>query len=127
MKSKRSHEGVILLDHSASPGIPDQALPGMPPRSGRGKFEAPCYTCSHCQKVVMVNPLRNRDRAWCKKCDHYICDNCGGILAATGVCRTWKQLLDQIQESASRAENTEDVDDGKKIILGSNVHPDGDR
>ena len=105
MATKRSQEGLVLIDHSVSPGVPDSAMPdGMPPRAGQGKFEAPCYTCSHCQQIVVVNPLRNRDRAWCKKCDHYLCDRCGGILATTGVCKTWKQLLDEIQDTASRAE-----------------------
>ncbi len=107
--SKRSHEGVILIDHSVSPGIPDAAMPvGMPPRSGQGLFEAPTYTCSHCQKVVIINPLRNRERSWCRKCDHYICDPCGGILQATGVCKTYKQVMDEVQEAGLRSDSSEE-------------------
>ena len=63
MSSKRSQEGYLMIDHSASPGVPDAE--GMPVRSGQGMFEAPTVTCNHCQTVVVVNPMRNRERAWC--------------------------------------------------------------
>ena len=85
-----------MIDHSASPGVPDAE--GMPVRSGQGMFEAPTVTCNHCQTVVVVNPMRNRERAWCRKCDHYLCDKCGGILAQTGVCYPYKNFLDDLQE-----------------------------
>ena len=99
MRTKRSYEGVLLIDHRVSPGVPDQMMPaGMPLGSGHGLFEAPIYTCSHCQKQVVVNPLRNRSRAWCRYCDHYICDPCGGILHTTGICKTYKQFMDELQE-----------------------------
>ncbi len=105
MKTKRSHEGYFLVDHSESPGIPDQAMPaGMPPRSGQGKFEAPTFTCNHCPRVVMMNPKRNRERAWCRHCDHYICDYCSGILAATGVCKPYRNFLDELQEAGIEIE-----------------------
>lgn len=101
--SKRSHEGYLMLDNRASP-VPDAVVhnAGLPAGAGRGFFEAPTYTCSHCQRVVVLNPLRNRERAYCTGCDHYICDGCGTVRAALGGrCRTFKQLVDEVQEAAT--------------------------
>lgn len=104
MKSLRSHEGYLLLDHSDSPGVSDEALSQheLPRGAGRTFFEAPTYTCSHCQRIVIVNPDRVRDRAYCRKCDHRICDECGGVAAATGECRTFRQVIDEVQEAVAR-------------------------
>lgn len=106
VRSKRSYEGELLIDHRCSPGISDQMVRAaqLPVGAGKGLFEAPTYTCSHCQHVVALNPARNRERAWCRYCDHYICDNCGAILARTRECKTYTQFLEEIQELAFRDE-----------------------
>lgn len=94
------------MDNRCNEGVPESlintALPGIPVSAGRGVFEAPTVTCSHCQVVVVLNPLRNRERAYCIKCDHYICDGCGVILAQTKTCKTFKQLVEETQEAAVR-------------------------
>lgn len=98
MKSKRSHEGYLFIDHRGGPG-----MPGIPLF-----MEAPTITCSHCQTVFIVNPLRNRERAYCSKCDHYICDKCGKARAESGgECKTFKQIIDEVQEAAVKAERTD--------------------
>jgi hypothetical protein len=98
--SKRNNEGYLLIDQRDSPGVsPIMAhRVGLPVGANKGVFEAPTYTCSHCQKVVVLNPLRNRDRAWCRHCDQYLCDPCGGVLAATGNCNLYREMLDNLQE-----------------------------
>lgn len=71
-------EGYLLIDHQASPGMPRE-LAGRPldPALGEGKvFEAATLTCAHCKVVVIKNPSRQRERAFCRKCMHYICDFC---------------------------------------------------
>jgi hypothetical protein len=105
MSSLRSHEGYFLLDHRDSPGLSDAEIvdAGLPVGAGRRQFEAPTYTCSHCQFVVVMNPKRNRERAYCKGCDHYICDACGAERARTGLCRTFKQLIDETINAALAA------------------------
>jgi hypothetical protein len=105
MTSLRSHEGYFLLDHVDSPGLSDEVIlqAGLPVGAGRGKFEAPTYTCSHCQYVVVMNPKRNRERAYCKGCDHLLCDPCGAERAKTGVCRTFKQVIDETIHAALAA------------------------
>lgn len=109
MQSKRRHEGYLLLDNRGGPGLDESAVhaAGLPAGAGRGMFEAPTITCSHCQVVVVLNPLRNRERAYCPKCDHYICDKCGAIRAANGgECRPFKQLIEEAQEKAARQEQS---------------------
>lgn len=113
MHSKRSQEGYLLLNHKDSPPIPDATLaafsaatsaPPLPSGAGRGLFEAPTVTCSHCQKVSIINPLRNRERAYCAKCDHYICDGCGAAMKAGVACRPYAQLVAELYDQGARGE-----------------------
>ena len=91
--TKRNHEGYLLIDHRDSPGAGPV---------GKGQvFEAPTFCCSHCCAVVIINPLRTRSREYCAKCNHYICDTCGAIKAATGECKTFRQIIEETQEAAS--------------------------
>lgn len=105
MKSQRAHEGYLLLDNSVSPGISDDVArrAGLPPGAGRGVFEAPTLTCSHCQRVVVLSPTRVRDRAFCPKCNHGVCDNCELVrVASGGDCKTMEQVFDEVREKALR-------------------------
>jgi hypothetical protein len=107
MKSKRRHEGYLLIDHRNSPGITEEVAhrAGLPTGAGRGVFETPTITCSHCQKVLVINPLRTRDREYCGKCDHYVCDQCGLVLKLGGECRTMSEIMDDVQEKAVKDEH----------------------
>lgn len=96
MFSKRSLEGYLLVDHRAGDGT--AAVPG-----GR-IFERATITCSHCQAQVVLNPSRTRERGYCPKCDHYVCDLCEGIRVRTGECRTFKQIMDDVQNAALKQE-----------------------
>mgnify|MGYP001252610740 FL=1 len=99
MKSLRSHEGYFLIDHRDSPGVSDEVMvaQGMPPGSGHHIFESATFTCSHCQAVVVMHPDRSRDRGYCRKCDHLICDGCETAKAVSGgECRSFKRLVDNI-------------------------------
>lgn len=103
MGSKLSKEGYLLVDHRESPGISEETAhaAGLPVGAGKGVFEAPTYTCSHCCRVVVLNPLRNRDRAWCWSCDRYICDWCGAAMAASGKCQSIEKIADELLNAAS--------------------------
>lgn len=103
MKSKRSLEGYLLIDHRNSPGIPDW----MARRAGipaKGLFEAAIITCAHCQTGVVLNPQRTRERAYCAKCDRYLCDTCGAIMGQTKECRSMARRLDELQERVALAQ-----------------------
>ncbi len=74
-------EGYLLIDHQASPGIPEDVAEvlGMDPSLVReGKvLEAATLTCAHCKGAVVKNLWRVRERASCMKCrGKYICDAC---------------------------------------------------
>ena len=105
MTSKRSHEGLLILDHRDSPGVPDSMAvqAGLPVGAGRGLFEAPTFTCQHCDAVVVINPKRNRERAWCKHCDHYLCDACGVALPHVG-CRNAARRITEYLAAVERGE-----------------------
>jgi hypothetical protein len=102
MTSKRELEGYFMMDHRHTSPVPEALLVAtkMPPNAGRGLFEAPSYTCSHCQRQVIVNPSRTHERAYCRGCDHYICDECGAIRARTLECKTFKQIIDETLTAA---------------------------
>lgn len=87
-KSLKRHEGYLMIDNRAG---------------GGALMETSTYTCSHCQRVVVKNPLRVRERAYCPKCDHYLCDECGARRAADGGnCLTFNQIADEVQEAGER-------------------------
>jgi len=82
--------GYLVIDHSNSPGLPDQ---GMPEGS---VLERDILQCTHCQRGVVLNPGRVRARAVCLKCHHYICDGCKAAQdAAGGACIPFRQVLDR--------------------------------
>ena len=89
-KSLRSLEGYLLVDNRCAGGALN---------------EFPTLTCSHCKAVMLVNPLRTRDRAFCRKCNHYVCDKCEALrVASGGECKTFDQIGEEIQEAAVLAE-----------------------
>lgn len=95
MLSKRSQEGYLQIDHRACAGVTD-----LPVQSGQN-FESATITCSHCQRVVVLNPDRSRSRGYCPKCDHYVCDECEvSRVASGGICRPFKQVIDEALERA---------------------------
>lgn len=97
MRTKRSHEGYLLLDNRNSEGVPDEIVHqhGLPVGAGKGMFETPTFTCNHCGGVVIMNPQRTRERAYCRGCDHYLCDGCGAERSLTGKCVTLQQKFDE--------------------------------
>lgn len=56
--------------------------------------------CSHCRGMVILNPDRTRERAYCFKCGQYICDGCAAILHATLVCEPMEKKIEQTLEAA---------------------------
>lgn len=83
MTSQKRHEGYLLIDHRASPGLPAdfyRPLGSSAPACGEGQvMEFATLTCWHCKNVFVKNPNRTRERPYCAKCDHYICDGCKAI------------------------------------------------
>lgn len=106
MFSKRELEGYLMIDHRESPGVtPEQAM--MAGRNtlpvGRGqRFEAPTVNCSHCERLVVLNPGRTRDRAYCPKCNHYLCDQCEAARVQTGLCKPFAQRIDEFIDAAAK-------------------------
>lgn len=68
MRSLRSKEGCLEIDHRSSPGT--AAVP-----EGT-RYESATATCAHCNAIVVLNPGRTRQRGYCRRCDAYICDAC---------------------------------------------------
>jgi len=107
--------GELSIDHRASPGLtPEQAraLGYEPTQVAEGKlFEAATKTCAHCGTVVVLNPLRVRERATCYQCMDYICDLCDGVRRGPDyVHMPRKAVVDLVQS-------------GKFTFSGSDVHP----
>lgn len=115
IKSKQRHEGYLLVDNSAGPGVPDSIIPDKYSHLrgiGRGKQEIATYTCSHCHDVILMNPWRTRPRNWCKVCDHYICDRPG----CNSGCKPLNDVFDQLREDIVQAEQSA-VDPTARIII----------
>jgi len=99
ISNKQLHEGYLMVDHRASPGLTEeQAITlGYGPSAAHEKlYEAKTNHCSHCATVVIMNPHRTRERAYCQACSKYICDNCGiAMRLPYYVHKTYKQQIDE--------------------------------
>lgn len=100
------HAGGLVIDHTNSPGLTEADIATMRPGAvavGEGqKLEIEIWQCTHCQAGVLLNPLRVRPRATCLKCYHYICDSCDAIMRATGLCKPFAAVLDQVEAIANK-------------------------
>jgi hypothetical protein len=118
VRTKRSHEGYLLVDNSAGPGVDAGTLAELERRAGKratvagvseGRtFEAGILTCAHkhCgQSQMIVNPLRTRDRAYCRKCDHYICDTCD-LVRKLGDDSCSHGFIERKREQAAKAQQS---------------------
>ncbi len=103
--------GFLEIDHSNSPGMTQADVAHLPESMRRqmlivseGKVEArDVQQCSHCQRTVVLNPKRTEaDRDTCLRCYSYICKDCARMLAATGVCVPFKQVLDRAGDIAEK-------------------------
>lgn len=106
MKSLASREGYLLIDHRFSPGVPEDLArkTGFDPKFlGEGKFlESATISCKHCLGTVVKNPYRIRERAYCPKCDGYLCDHCEAKRQATGYeHKSGEAVSEAILESAA--------------------------
>ena len=102
LKSERS--GYVCIDHRESPGLPDGVYPpGMPIGPGK-RFEGITNKCSHCQRQVIINPRRIRDRGYCYNCDRFLCDECAVVYKVTGKCNSFDRWADEYLERAARGE-----------------------
>lgn len=60
-------------------------------------FTAATFGCPHCGGHVMMNPARKRERAFCDKCDRYICDGCDGVRRHPDYKhRTMKEIIELV-------------------------------
>lgn len=98
MKTIRSLEGEVVIDHRNSPGISGELMiaQGLPPEAGKGVYEGVTYTCGHCQTIVFMNSLRTRERHFCRGCSHVICDGCAEEKAKTLQCVTFEQKVEAL-------------------------------
>jgi hypothetical protein len=81
MGLRPTYEGYSLTDHRASPGFTTEQAQqlGLDPAFVKeGKvLEMATLSCRHCRTVQHKNPLRQRPRGQCPKCNFgYICDIC---------------------------------------------------
>lgn len=107
MKTKRSREAYVMIDHRNSPGISQEYARAhniAGPAVGAGQmFESAIAVCSHCGADVILNPNRTREREWCMACDGYICDGCGAAKKAGAACVTLKQKMVEIFDASQRS------------------------
>ena len=101
---KTDRDGYLLIDESACPvGTLTQAPM---------KHEMKTYTCQHCNSIVVMNPYRQRERQYCRRCDGYICDNCALVRQQTLTCKPFTAVVDELLEAAERQATS-----GSPIVL----------
>lgn len=91
---------MLLITDGLPRGLGHLQVDNRP--AGHGMFEADTYTCTHCNRVVVLNPHRVRERYKCAGCTHHICDECAAKKAAGAACKTFLQRIDEIRAQAER-------------------------
>jgi ribosomal protein S27AE len=111
MSSLKHGAGYLHIDHRDSPGLTpaDVAhVPGALAVPGGSVLERDVKVCSHCERGIVLQPLRTRDRGYCGKCNHYICDGCESIRVKTGECVPMRKIIDITQNHAEKFIGKED-------------------
>src|SRR5262249_276454 len=113
---QRTHEGYLMVDHRASPGLPPEIARRAgydPAQCGEGKmYETATIGCCHCGIAVVKNPFRTRERAKCHKCEgRYVCDFCAEEM----------RKPDYIHYSIEQLKDL--VDTGRWALAGTMVRP----
>lgn len=108
MFSKRELEGYLEIDHRESPGISRELAAqvghGTIPVEAGKRLQAATYNCPYCEALVVRNPSRERERAYCRKLDRYICDDCD-LKRKLGVeLKPMKQIIDELQNAAAKGQ-----------------------
>lgn len=105
MRTKRSDEGCILIDHRNSPGITAEFLAANKidaPAVGAGQtFESAMKICHGCGRDIIQNPNRSRPQEWCMQHDAYLCDGCGLTRKLTGSCVPLRERVYRIYKKLS--------------------------
>lgn len=101
--------GLLTIDHRETQGVPVESLrrTGLPLTAGEGLFEAHTLTCGHCRTIVVLEPRRTRERANCRKCNHYLCDRCGAAAVQNAECIPLNKLVDQLYETALKQQQSD--------------------
>ena len=105
MFSIREKENYLLVDHRDSPGISAEEAAKV--RSdlvapGGTRLETSTYKCCGCDKQVILNPDRARNREYCRECFSYMCDTCGLLRKLTGLHRPMKRFIAEYLDSAAK-------------------------
>lgn len=93
-----AREGYLIIDHQNAPGVPGGIAAGQ-------VFETATRLCSHCQRIIVMNPLRQRERARCTKCHTYICDTC----AVVRECRPFKAHFEHVATAVAQGKDVPDL------------------
>ena len=90
--------------------------------NGGGLHEMASITCSHCHRVMPTDnrmrallnltPRETPELAYCRKCDHYLCDSCGKLASMTFECVTMNETIEEIRNRAAKQ-----TDSGSRILL----------
>jgi len=91
-------EGYLLVDHRASPGLPEDLARRMGVAAGSKLGEVATLTCCHCKTAVIKNPFRQRERYDCPKCNFkYVCDFCAAKMREPDYVHTpYESLVDAV-------------------------------
>lgn len=106
MRTKRSEEAYVLIDHRNSPGISQEFISANKlnaPAVGAGQvFESAMVVCHSCGADVILNPKRTREREWCSMHDGYLCDACAMRRKLSGSCVPLTQKIVEIFNRLTR-------------------------
>ena len=100
----KTSAGYMQIDHRNSPGMPQEYCERFGLPVGKGSMvEMDVLQCGHCTQLLLRNPWRNRERAWCMFCDSYLCDSCDGIRREPDYQHiTWRVVIQLVRSGEAQ-------------------------
>ena len=109
MKTKRSQEAYLMIDHTNSPGISPEfrAEHNLPVGVAANRMmETAMWVCHICGGDIIIGPSRQRAMNYCPRHDSYSCDTCVQAEHETGVPHTtYQQKLEEIYNALSKGQD----------------------
>ena len=106
MRLLRDSESYLEINHRESPGFTCDEAVGIGLRRiakdvGKGQVaRVPVAQCVHCQRMVILNPNRTRDREICPRYHKYVCDWCKEARCRKGNCISFNDWIEQLRREA---------------------------
>lgn len=116
MKGINTHLGYLSIDNRDAPPVAPR--PGFFCATTSEVIERDTYTCPHCMRQVIRNPLRTSTRNVCRKCMRVTCDSAACLIDCFPMEKTFDLVTTIATRNPDRSHVQRAIDALRRSILG---------